>query len=211
MNKVLKFLLLLAATLQFSGSYAQVFKDETKWTFEAKKKSGQNYELIVHCKLPAGWHIFSFNPGGDGSLIAPKITFAPNAQMKLRGGVKEKGKLIAENIEGIGVANMFKGQVDYIQEAEIAQNTAIGVTYYYQICNDVTCLSPTEKKTKIIITDAGGVLDSSAAAVAATPTDSAKVANAPTLANPDSVSTSVNTTVNAPLEAEEQSLLMLFL
>lgn len=151
--------LIVCLSFLFFNSNAQMLKDETKWTFEAKKKTGNQYELIVHVKLPEHWHIYSFKPGGDGdgSLIPPVITFKANDKVKLTGAVKEKGKIINEVVAGVGTINYFKGTVDYTQLATITANTAITGTYSYQICNESTCLPPTgDKPFKISVTDAGG-------------------------------------------------------
>jgi thiol:disulfide interchange protein len=147
--------------------YAQMTADNSKWTFEAKKKTGNQYELIAHLSLPEHWHIYSFKPGGDGSLYPPAITFTKNGKLTLDGKVKEKGKLISEKLEGIdGIVNMYKGKVDYIQSATISGNTKITGTYSYQICNDEMCLPPKTQPFSIEITDAGGTADTTTTAAA---------------------------------------------
>jgi len=154
--------LFLFATLFFTAvscSRGQIIKDESKWSFEAKKKTGNDYELIVHCKLPAGWHIYSLKPGGDGSLLSPSFTFDKNTKVTLHGEVKEVGKLISEVlVPGDPKANMFKGKVDYVQKATITGNTKITGTYSYQICNDQMCLPPSTKPMSFEVTDAGGTV-----------------------------------------------------
>ena len=154
-----------------------MLKDESKWMFEAKKKSGNQYDLVIHLKLPEHWHIYSFKPGGDGSLLPPEFKFAKNPNVTYNGSTLEKGKLISEKLEGIdGVVNMYKGTVDYTQSATITRNTKITGTYTYQICNDEMCLPPTDKNFAITVTDAGGGdIDTTSAAVAAT-ADSAQAA-----------------------------------
>jgi len=151
-------LLFIFGLLYTAGLHAQMIKDESKWTFEAKKISGNQYELVVHLKLPPKWHIYAFKPGGDGSLISPEITFSKNSNITLNGSVKEKGKLISEKLEGIeGIVNMYKGSVDYVQLATVTANTIVKGTYSYQICNDEMCLPPTNPKPfKIEIKNAGG-------------------------------------------------------
>lgn len=161
--KVLKPIIIALLTVWiFSGGlYAQMTQDNSKWTFEAKKKSGNQYELIIHLSLPEHWHIYSFKPGGDGSLYPPSFTFKQNDKVKLDGDVQEKGKLISEKMEGIdGVVNMYKGKVDYVQAATISGNTKITGTYSYQICNDQMCLPPKTKSLSFEINDAGVSADS---------------------------------------------------
>ena len=149
----LKFSLFIALIVAMViPAHGQMLKDDTQWTFEAKKKNGNNYELIVHAKLGKGWHIYALKPGGDGSLISPSFHFDKSPKLKLTGSVKEKGKMISKVlIPGDPKVNMYAGSVDYIQEATITGPTTITVEYEYQICNDNTCLPPTTKKMTFTI------------------------------------------------------------
>jgi thiol:disulfide interchange protein len=158
MIKALRAILFVLLSLIFTnGIFAQMVQDNSKWTFEAKKKAGNRYDLIVHLKLPEKWHIYSFNPGGDGMELAPAITFGKNDHVKLSGKVKEQGKLISEKMDGIdGIVNMYKGSVDYIQQATINGNTTITGAYSYQICNDEMCLPPAKKSFSIVVGDQSG-------------------------------------------------------
>ena len=225
--KVTKAILSVLFLLLTGSAFAQIIKDDSKWTFEAKKKNGGKYQLIVHLKLPAGWHIYSFKPGGDGMELAPVITFNPNGKVKPNGPVQEHGKLLKEKMEGIdGIVNMFKGNVDYTQEATISGNTTITGKYSYQICNDQMCLPPTEKKFSITVTDAGGTADATTTGsenVAATTGDTSNK-NAATVnagATSDTAAHNTDTTKKAAATTpagkkqdqpqESKSLLWLFL
>lgn len=175
MIKALKAILVIFFILfMANGLKAQMLKDDSKWTFEAKKKNGDKYELIIHLTLPPKWHIYSLTPGGDGMELPPVFTFDKNPLVTKNGSIKEKGKLVSEAIDGIdGIVNMFVGgDVSYTQQATIKGNTRITGTYNYYICNDKTCIPPVTKKFSFIITDAGGEIDTTTAALAAT-TDSA--------------------------------------
>ena len=131
---------------------AQMVKDNSKISCEAKKVSGNKYKLIVHMNLEKGWHVYSMQPGGDGSLIGANVTFASNPKVKPAGKIKENGKLLSVSVEGVkGKINMYEGKVDYIQEAEINGATTVTGSYEYQICNDMMCLPPTRKDLKIIV------------------------------------------------------------
>ena len=179
-----------------SCAQAQMVKDESKWSFEAKKKSGDQYELVTHLKLPKNWHIYAFKPGGDGTLYPPAFTFNKNPNVKLDGEVKEKGKLLTEVlVPGDPKVNMYKDHVDYVQQATIKGNTKISGTYSYQICNDEMCLPPATKSFTMVVNDAGGdaVKDTTpvAPAVAATPDTTQKTAMAAAQAATDSVKKAV--------------------
>lgn len=223
--KCFKFVTVLLLSLLSVQGFGQMLKDDSKWTFEAKKKSGNQYELIVHLKLPKDWHIYAFKPGGDGSLVPPEIKFRANKNVKLEGPVKERGKLISGPLEGIdGIVNEYKGNVDYVQLATITGNTTVTGTYMYQICNEQACLPPTaDKPFKIEITDAGeggsggagdegGANGADSQQVAAAVADSAAPAtDKPTDTTVKASATDTLAAAGTPKGEENKSLLWLFL
>ncbi len=202
---------------------AQIVLDNSKWTFEAKKISGDKYQLIVHCKLPDKWHIYALNPGGDGMEIAPEVRFVKNSDVKLIGSVKERGKRISEKMIGIdGNVNIYKNKVDYVQEAIVKSNATIKGTYSYQICDDNQCLPPKrDKPFTINIGDAVGAAATSPAADTAdnskATTDTAspvQTANVSGGADTSKKAVAATTTPSASATVkakEEKSLLWLFL
>jgi hypothetical protein len=125
--------------------YAQI-GDPTSWTYEAKKKSGNEYEIVFHLTLKEGWHIWSVTPGGDGTLIAPSFTFDKNEKIEVKGKIKQVGKMVTETMEGIeGKVNFYNGQVDYIQTLVVKGPTKITGKHEYQVCNAVMCLPPKDR------------------------------------------------------------------
>ena len=154
----LRLALLLCCSLFISGSlFAQLVQDPTTWTFEAKKKSGNQYDLIFHLKLKKDWHIWAFKPGGDGTLIPPTFDFDKNSNIKLIGDIKEKGKLITETIDGTdGAVHMYKNKVDYIQTVSVIGSPKISGKHLYQVCNNESCLPPKTKPFSFEIGDVAG-------------------------------------------------------
>ncbi len=147
MIKAHRILFLLFFCFMASGDLlAQAAKEPTLMTFEAKKKSGDDYELIIHCRIARGWHIFASKPGGDGSLTPASITFSKSIIATYNGPVKEKGKLISENVEEVKAkVNTYENQVDFIQAATIHGKGKIFATFSYQTCNDKKCFPPMKK------------------------------------------------------------------
>lgn len=125
------------------GANAQMLKDPTAWKFEARKIDSNKYDLVFHCDITVdGWHIYSLDPGGDGSFLPPEFNIKKNADIKLVGKVREEGKIIHETIEDIGTVHYFKN-VDYIQTVILARpDMVITGEYTYMTCNDETCLPP---------------------------------------------------------------------
>src|ERR1700733_7053637 len=98
--RILKALLIVCFSLFVAdGLYAQIVADPTTWTIEAKKKNGNEYQIIFHLKLKETWHIWSMKPGGDGMEIPPTFTFKPNDNVKLKGSLTEHGKKLTGTMD----------------------------------------------------------------------------------------------------------------
>ena len=214
--KMLKALLVVLCSLFAGiGLHAQMIQDASKWTVEAKKKNGNQYDIIVHAKLPEHWHIYSMNPG-DSSLTPTEIIFSKNDKITLSGKVKEAGKLIREKTAD-GFMNIFKDHVDFIQSAAITGNTTIKGKYNYQICNDEMCLPPVSKKFTIEITDAGGTDNSNTEVAAIQPKADTQHTDNGSINNGTQSDTAKNKTVAADKKQENdehkgsRSLIWLFL
>jgi thiol:disulfide interchange protein DsbD len=168
--------LLLISCLFAASAFAQLTADPSHWSFEVKKKGQNKYDLVFHLKLDDGWHIYSLVPGGDGSLIPPAFKFSKTNVFKLEGKIKEKGKLITESNEVVGVMHLFKNNVDYVQAVTVTGNSKITGTYLYQVCNDEKCLPSKTKPFSFEITDAVAMAgtDTPKTAVTAPPADTSK-------------------------------------
>lgn len=155
MIKAHRILVLLSFCALASGDVlAQAAKEPTLMTFEAKKKEGDQYDLIIHCRIARGWHIFAAKPGGDGTLTPAAITFSKSIIATYNGPVKEKGKLVTENIADIKAkVNTYENQVDFIQSATIHGKGKIFANFAYQTCNDKKCLPPMKKDIVFDITE----------------------------------------------------------
>ena len=178
------FLFLLALLTSHFSTTAQMIEDPTQWTYELKKKSDKVYDLVFKLKLKEHWHIWSLNPGGDGLQIPPEFIIDNNPSVKKIGSIKESGKLISEEIDGVdGKVNYFLNNVVYTQTVEVANNTTIKGKYRYQVCDETQCLAP---KTQSFSLD---VTDSKPAATDTTTTDSAVTAAIDTATPTNSVAT----------------------
>jgi len=164
MNRFLVLLLSLFASL---NTVAQIQKDPTKWSYEVKKKAGKEntYDLVFNVKLDPHWHLWAFEPGGDGMLISPSFDFKKNPDVKLIGKVKEAGKKISKDFDGEeGDEHMFENNVTYTQTVEVKQNTTITGKHIYQSCDETRCLSPVTKPFSFVIKDAIAKVDTAAGA-----------------------------------------------
>lgn len=152
--KTIKLFLILIAGLLVSGTVSAQMKDPATWTYEAKRKFGNRFEVFFHVKLEPGWHVYALNPGKDEALLPPVFKFDEQKKLKVVGTPKETAKPHEAEMEGIeGVVRYFDGAATFIQEVDIVGNAAVTVTgtYQYQICNDMVCLPPKTKPFKLSI------------------------------------------------------------
>ncbi len=144
--------MLLSVPLQ--RLFAQGMEDPTTWTYEVKKKTATEYDVIFHVTLKEGWHIWSLKPGGDGFEIAPSFTFDRNEKIQLKGKLKEQGKLVTQKVEGMPKPLAFYNErADFVQTIVIKNGELKQVTgvQQYQVCNEQMCLPPKTKKFVIEI------------------------------------------------------------
>lgn len=173
MRTIKAFLLIILASVFTIGANAQMIEDPTEWTFSVKKIDGNKYDVVFHCHVNNGWHIYSLDPGGDGSFLPPSFDFTQTPEAKLVGDAREEGKKIDETIEDIGTVHYYK-DVDYIQTVELPDGvTTIKGEYTYMTCNDETCLPP--KTLPFAVSTTGDPVDAAVDAVA--PVDTQKKTN----------------------------------
>ena len=141
---------MLFTLLVTSGSYAQqqVIEDPTKWSYEAKKISGDEYELVFNLDLKEGWHIWSLKPGGDGYEIVPSFTFDKGVTPK--SPLAEQGHAVTVLMEGVdNKVTYLSGKVAYTQKVKVKSCGKVTGEHEYQVCDDKMCLPPKKKKFEI--------------------------------------------------------------
>lgn len=140
-------LLLIFGCSMSNSTRAQIIQDPTTWTYEAKKKSLNEYELIFHLSLKEGWHVWSLKPGGDGFQVIPSFVLDKNTALKSQSKVREIGKPVTRKVEGVkGMVTSLANKVDYIITVKVTGNTTIKGKQEYQVCNENLCLPPKDKE-----------------------------------------------------------------
>jgi thiol:disulfide interchange protein DsbD len=151
MKKIVTFLLVFSfSVLSFSFVKAQQ-KDPVCWTYEAKKKTGNTYDLVITATLPKPWHIYSQNSGVDGP-IPTAITFNANPLIVKTGKIVETGKLIKAYDENFKTNVLsYSNKVVFTQTIKLktAAKTTVMGSVDYMVCDDEKCLPPTKKRFSI--------------------------------------------------------------
>lgn len=150
----------LAFLFAVQALFAQIIEDPTTWTFNVKKVKGNDYELVIQCKLKPEWHLWSMDPGGDGLLLPPSFTFNKNKDIELSGKIKESGKRIDKEFPGTdGITHFYENQVTYTQKFKAKNNTSLKGSVRYQSCDHLQCLKPENKAFEVKISDVEGAAD----------------------------------------------------
>jgi hypothetical protein len=86
MKKIILALSFIAiATLSFSQ------ENPVNWSYEAKKKTADTYEVVITATVANPWHIYSQSTPAGGP-IPTKISFKANPLITKNGATKESGK-----------------------------------------------------------------------------------------------------------------------
>lgn len=129
-------------------------QQKVSWSFLAKKKADNTYELRMTATPPAGWHIYSqLTP--DGGPIPTEFKFTNNALVTVTDKKpSEEGKLVTYFDKNFKVeVKYFEGKVDFVKTVTVKGKikTNISGTVESMICNDRTCMPPTTEKFNIAL------------------------------------------------------------
>jgi thiol:disulfide interchange protein len=134
-----KFLLLFL--LLNAGLKSQVV--HVKWSWEAKKHSDCEYDLVFKAKIDKYYHTFSIEKSGDSRPTS--FTFAPSQDYELVGKMKEpKPHRIDDEIMGVTLEHDGPGVFAFTQRIRLLSNKKIKIKgqFEYQECDTVSCVFP---------------------------------------------------------------------
>lgn len=154
MNIIRSILFLFFSIGSLDALQAQIIPDPTVWHMEARQIKGEEYEIRFQVKVNNGYHIYSLDPGGDGSFLPPSFEIEDNPIYEPAGEMYEKGDKISETIEDIGTVYYYK-EVVFVQPARIRGEGVLKGQYTYMVCDDVGCLPPKTRDFSITIGQPG--------------------------------------------------------
>jgi hypothetical protein len=122
-------------------------QNPVSWSYEAKKKTADTYEVIITAEVDQPWHLYSQNTG-KGGPIPTTIAFKANPLISKTGAVKELGKLEKTYDENFKTDVLYySDKVQFVQTVKVkgGVKTNISGTIEYMVCNDSKCLPPVKK------------------------------------------------------------------
>jgi thiol:disulfide interchange protein len=141
MKKLIFFLFICNAFI--SNSLSAQILNPIKWSFEAKKISDTEYDLVATAKIDKGWYTYSQFIGNDGP-VPTSLTFDKSAQYQLVGKAEEVSDHKKSGFDKIFDMNItkFSDEVKFIQRVKTTGATEIKGKVNYQTCDDEKCLPP---------------------------------------------------------------------
>lgn len=138
---------LIIALFAFGFGMTQTASNPITWSFTAKKKSTNTYELIATATVVKPWHIYSQNTR-DGGPLPTKFTFNNNPLVTLVGKTNETGKLDKVYDKNFKIDVLYySNNVVFTQIVKVKTGLKTNITgnVNYMLCDDEKCLAPTKK------------------------------------------------------------------
>ncbi|WP_394972845.1 cytochrome c biogenesis protein CcdA [uncultured Croceitalea sp.] len=134
---------IIAFLLQYFVS-AQIL-DPVKWTTSVERLSDTEYNLISTATIDPGWHLYSQNVPEDGPIPTLFTYSTEDKSFKLSGAtIEEKGHTIDDPVFNMKI-KFFENKAIFEQKVEVLENTtSISGVVEFMVCDDKSCLPPTE-------------------------------------------------------------------
>jgi hypothetical protein len=122
-------------------------ENPVNWSYEAKKKTADTYDVVITAVFAHPWHIYSQSTPAGGP-IPTKVSFKANPLITKSGPIKEEGKLEKRHDANFGVDVLsYSEKVQWIQTVKVKGNikTNVSGTVEFMVCDDSHCLPPVKK------------------------------------------------------------------
>ena len=140
-----KFITGIIVLLTLTSVFAQTEDNPVVWSYEVKKISDTEYDLVIKGDIMEGWHIYSqFTP--EGGPLQSEFTFEEAGERYELIGETNEGKTVREYSDIFGVDEVFfKNKALFTQRIKLIDPNVdqLEVGLFYQICKEV-CISKDE-------------------------------------------------------------------
>ncbi|MEO8533706.1 MAG: cytochrome c biogenesis protein CcdA [Flavobacterium sp.] len=147
MKKLIYFIVFL---FTISNLTAQIY-DPVSFTTSVKEIGENKYTLIITAKIDKGWHIYSQNVP-KGGPAPTSFTFPKSKNFKTIGSLIEpEGHEVDDPVFQMRI-KYFADKAVFTQNIERKSGDAftINASVFFMVCNDNSCLPPTDKEVNFI-------------------------------------------------------------
>ena len=141
----MKILIQILVIFSFSSLLAQ---EPIKWTAEFLHSEKT---LVFKAEIERDWHVYSQFIDPQVGPVPTSFSFVEQAQYKLIGKVEEPSPIIAFDQSFEAEVAYFEKRVQFDQKIEVLKPTTVNVNVTYMLCNNQTCLPPTDTLLSIHI------------------------------------------------------------
>ena len=167
---MIKRFILLFVLLVFKLS-AQL--NPVSWTFETKKVSDCEYDLIFKASIGEGWHLYSLKKlEGDGAPNPTVFKFKPSKNYELIGKVKESETKTDYDKDLELTTTYHEKTGSFIQRVKLLSPEKVQITgkYEFQTCNNGQCIFPPADEFKFEVQGSANCQPQSSALLGVTET-----------------------------------------
>ena len=113
-----------------------------EWSFRSKRINDSTTDLILQCKLPSGWHIYSQKT--KGTELPIEFTFNQTKDFQRLGGVAEPKYLSKYDKYANDTTRYFEGNVVFHQKIKVKTNKDFKLKgkVTFQLCENGSCIPP---------------------------------------------------------------------
>ena len=141
-----KLLLLFLILFSFQNAFSQIY-DPVSFKTAVKELDSNTYELSITTQIEKNWHIYSQKVPANGPMPT-SFKFAKSKNYTVKGGVTEpNGHEVDDPVFNMRI-KFFETKAIFTQIIERKTNEAfkINATIEFMVCNDQSCLPPTERE-----------------------------------------------------------------
>jgi len=128
-------------------SFAQIY-EPVKWSQELKITGNTTADIIIRAGIDEGWHLYGLNIPKDGPR-ATNIVFEVLENAKKVGELQTPSKLLKAYDANFDMElNWYANEAVFIQKISYTDASKVKIKGYieFMVCNDQSCLPPTQEK-----------------------------------------------------------------
>lgn len=153
------------------------------WTGTAERLDDNAYRIVLEAAIPAGYHMYDMGPY-DGGPNATTITFTPNEDVTLEGGVEQLDTphRYFDELFGMEIGT-FSGKARFAQRVKLAApQAALKAQIEWMICDDTSCMPPDDTELTIAVPEGSANGEGSVPASRPSDTEAGATGNGPSAA-----------------------------
>ena len=153
------------------------------WTGTAERLDDNAYRIVLEAAIPAGYHMYDMGPY-DGGPNATTITFTPNEDVTLEGGVEQLDTphRYFDELFGMEIGT-FSGKARFAQRVKLAApQAALKAQIEWMICDDTSCMPPDDTELTIAVPEGSAAGEGAVPASRPSDTEAGATGNGPSAA-----------------------------